>query len=115
VLPKFIFFVGKSETVGRYMVAKRDIQPGEVVFTDEPAVIGPDNNAVPMCIVCWRYILMVRSYLQTSQPSLVLTTMQSNVHRLLEVNFNGEVVFTDEPAVIGPDNNAVPMCIVCWR
>jgi hypothetical protein len=45
---------GKSATVGRFMMAKRDIQPGEVIFTDEPAVIGPDNNAVPMCIVCWR-------------------------------------------------------------
>ena len=26
----------------------------EEVFRDIPAVIGPDNSAVPMCTVCWR-------------------------------------------------------------
>lgn len=57
--------------IGRYMEARRDIHPGEVflistivkarhhsafqvIFTDQPAVIGPDNNALPMCTVCWR-------------------------------------------------------------
>ena len=42
---------GKSDLVGRYMVAARDICPGEVVFTDQPAVVGPDNSAIPMCLV----------------------------------------------------------------
>ena len=46
--------LGKSDTIGRYMAAKRDIKPDEVIFTDQPAVIGPDNAAVPMCLVCWR-------------------------------------------------------------
>ena len=66
---------GKSPIIGRYMEARRDIHPGEVyfplilepawllqhaillfqvIFTDQPAVIGPDNNALPMCTVCWR-------------------------------------------------------------
>ncbi len=35
-----IYNLGKSDTIGRYMVAKRDINPGEVIFTDQPAVIG---------------------------------------------------------------------------
>ena len=35
-----LYTIGKSETIGRYMVAKRDVEPEEVVFTDEPAVIG---------------------------------------------------------------------------
>ena len=52
-------FAGKSDTVGRYMVARRNIMPGEVVFTDQPAVIGPDNAAVPMCLVCWRYAILI--------------------------------------------------------
>lgn len=39
-----LYTIGKSDTVGRYMVASRDIQPGEVIFTDQPAVIGPDNR-----------------------------------------------------------------------
>ena len=39
------------------MVARRDISPGEVVFTDQPAVIGPDNASLPMCLVCYKKVL----------------------------------------------------------
>jgi len=49
-----LYNIGKSPMIGRYMEARRDIHPGEVIFTDQPAVIGPDNNALPMCTVCWR-------------------------------------------------------------
>ena len=35
-----LYNIGKSDAIGRYMVARRDIMPGEVVFTDQPAVIG---------------------------------------------------------------------------
>lgn len=37
-----LYTIGKSPVVGRYMVASRDIQPGEVIFTDQPACIGKD-------------------------------------------------------------------------
>ena len=50
-----LYDIGKCEEVGRYMVAKRDLEPGEVIFTDQPAVIGPDSNSLPLCTVCWRY------------------------------------------------------------
>lgn len=49
-----LYNIGKSPVIGRFMEARRDIHPGEVIFTDQPAVIGPDNNALPMCTVCWR-------------------------------------------------------------
>ena len=49
-----LYDIGKSDRVGRFMVARRDIKPGEVVFTDTPAVIGPDNSALPMCLVCYK-------------------------------------------------------------
>merc|ERR1719348_2627352 len=51
-----LYNIGKSPIIGRYMEARRDIHPGEVIFTDQPAVIGPDNNALPMCTVCWRKV-----------------------------------------------------------
>jgi hypothetical protein len=35
-----LYDIGKSDVVGRYMVASKDIQPGEIIFTDEPACIG---------------------------------------------------------------------------
>ena len=53
-----LYDIGKSEEVGRYMLAKRDLEPGEVIFTDHPAVIGPDSNSLPLCTVCWRSINM---------------------------------------------------------
>ena len=37
-----LYTIKKSEYVGRYIVAARDIQPGEVIFTDQAACIG--NN-----------------------------------------------------------------------
>ena len=46
---------GRSPSVGRYMVARRRVLPGEQVFRDTPAVIGPDNSSVPLCTVCWRW------------------------------------------------------------
>ena len=35
-----LYTIKKSEYVGRYIVASRDIQPGEAIFTDQPACIG---------------------------------------------------------------------------
>ena len=40
---------------GRYVVATRDIAPGEVIFTEEPLEIGPNhNNEVLCCVGCHR-------------------------------------------------------------
>ena len=35
-----LYRIKKSDYVGRYMVAARDIQPGEIIFSDQPACIG---------------------------------------------------------------------------
>ena len=37
------------------MKAKRDLVPGEVIFQDQPAVVGPDTSSLPLCTVCWRW------------------------------------------------------------
>ena len=40
---------------GRYVVATRDIAPGEVIFTEEPLEIGPNHaNDVLCCVGCHR-------------------------------------------------------------
>ena len=41
-----LYNIGKSETIGRYMVARRDVLPEEVVFTDQPAVIGRYSGVI---------------------------------------------------------------------
>ena len=38
--PDVLYEIGKSPVVGRFMVAARDIEAGEVIFNDEPACIG---------------------------------------------------------------------------
>jgi hypothetical protein len=35
-----LYTIKKDPVVGRYMVAARDILPGEAIFTDQPAVVG---------------------------------------------------------------------------
>ena len=35
-----LYTIKKSEYVGRYIVASRDIKPGETIFSDQPACIG---------------------------------------------------------------------------
>ncbi len=38
--PDVLYRIGRSDVVGRFMVADRDISPGEVIFRDQPACIG---------------------------------------------------------------------------
>lgn len=40
-----LYSIKKSDYVGRYMVAARDISPGEAIFTDQPACIGNQQNS----------------------------------------------------------------------
>jgi hypothetical protein len=35
-----LYVIKKDPMIGRYMVAARDIKPGEAIFTDQPAVVG---------------------------------------------------------------------------
>ena len=35
-----LYTIKKDPVVGRYMVAARDILPGEAIFSDQPAVVG---------------------------------------------------------------------------
>ena len=37
-----LYTIKKDPVVGRYMVASRDIQPGESIFSDDPAAVGMD-------------------------------------------------------------------------
>jgi len=51
-----LYTIKKSDYVGRYIVASRDIQPGETIFSDQPACIGPDNSSKPLCLGCFRKV-----------------------------------------------------------
>jgi len=51
-----LYTIKKSDYVGRYIVASRDIKPGENIFSDKPACIGPDNSSKPLCLGCFRKV-----------------------------------------------------------
>ena len=41
----------------RYMVAARDIKPGELIFTEEPLGLGPNHSTLPCCLDCMKQVL----------------------------------------------------------
>ncbi|XP_040579878.1 SET domain-containing protein SmydA-8 isoform X2 [Lepeophtheirus salmonis] len=44
--------IKKNERIGRYLVANRVIEPGELIFTESPLVIGPHHETKPLCLTC---------------------------------------------------------------
>jgi len=48
----FPFLITKSEGKGRYYVATRDIQPLELILSEQPASTGPYTKTLPQCLGC---------------------------------------------------------------
>lgn len=46
------FKVQYSDTMGRHMVATRDIKQGEMILKEKPAVIGPRISCPVLCLAC---------------------------------------------------------------
>ncbi len=38
------------------MVAARDLEPGELIFTEEALASGPDHSAPPSCLECLKTV-----------------------------------------------------------
>ncbi|XP_040573772.1 SET domain-containing protein SmydA-8 isoform X1 [Lepeophtheirus salmonis] len=47
----------RNDSVGRYMVATRDIKPGETVLMEYPLTFGPGNPNEPICLGCYTPVL----------------------------------------------------------
>ncbi|XP_060522073.1 SET domain-containing protein SmydA-8-like isoform X2 [Cylas formicarius] len=43
-----------SDVMGRYLVAKQDIKPNEVIISEEPLVVGPCNSSKIQCLACYK-------------------------------------------------------------
>ncbi|XP_059617485.1 SET domain-containing protein SmydA-8 [Phlebotomus argentipes] len=50
------FEVLRSDTLGRYGVAKRDLKAGEVLHTELPFVVGPKQDTAVACLGCNVYL-----------------------------------------------------------
>lgn len=45
-----------SEVMGRYLVAARDLKPGELIISELPLAVGPCADSSPVCLGCYQPI-----------------------------------------------------------
>ncbi|KAM3965851.1 SET and MYND domain containing, arthropod-specific, member 3 [Aphomia sociella] len=43
----------RNEKYGRYLVANKDLNGGELIFTDTPFAVGPKPDSPPLCLGCY--------------------------------------------------------------
>lgn len=43
-----------SKVMGRYMVSKKEIRPGEVIIAEEPLIVGPCTDCKVQCLGCYK-------------------------------------------------------------
>lgn len=48
------YSIERNDTLGRYLVATREIKPGEVILKEKPLVLGPRVDSAPICLTCYR-------------------------------------------------------------
>ena len=46
--------VCSSPELGRFLVATRDLKPGEMIISETPLVIGPQAVTIPVCLACYK-------------------------------------------------------------
>ena len=52
------------------MVANRDIEPGEVIFQDRAAAVGPSESN-PLCLDCNAKVLMILTAITKNKESAI--------------------------------------------
>ncbi|KAL7635177.1 UNVERIFIED_CONTAM: hypothetical protein RMT77_014163 [Armadillidium vulgare] len=48
--------IEKNSVLGRHLVATRDFKKGEVIFKDDPLVVGPKQITEPICLSCYKNV-----------------------------------------------------------
>ncbi|XP_068618073.1 SET domain-containing protein SmydA-8 [Battus philenor] len=43
----------RNDKYGRYLIAKKDLDKGELIFTDLPFAVGPKPDTPPLCLSCY--------------------------------------------------------------
>ncbi|KAF0303343.1 SET domain-containing protein SmydA-8, isoform B [Amphibalanus amphitrite] len=62
--------VKQTDELGRYMVATRAIQPGEVILREAPLVVGPKQATGPVCLGCHRPLTFDLDRGQLTPPAI---------------------------------------------
>ncbi|XP_026746343.1 SET domain-containing protein SmydA-8 [Trichoplusia ni] len=45
--------IQQNDKYGRYLVANKDLDGGDVIFTDSPFAVGPKPDTPPLCLSCY--------------------------------------------------------------
>lgn len=53
LVDKVCYDIAISPIFGRYLVAKRNIRPGEAIIFEDPVVIGPSSDTDCSCLGCY--------------------------------------------------------------
>ena len=73
-----LYTIKKDPIVGRYMVASRDIEPGESIFSDDPVAVGKSteiytnitNQSIKFSILCF---LLLHQFIPNQVPIIHLS------------------------------------------
>ena len=49
------FYIDTRPSVGRIMIASRDIRAGEIILEEMPAIWGPSNKSAAVCLGCLKF------------------------------------------------------------
>lgn len=49
---RILFKIERNDVFGRYLVASEDIEAGEIIFTEDPIMLGPKRFSTPVCLGC---------------------------------------------------------------
>lgn len=55
------YLIEKSDIYGRYLVASRQLEPGELLISEEPLAIGPCVSGDPVCLGCYQPVTLARN------------------------------------------------------
>ncbi|XP_075224029.1 SET and MYND domain containing, arthropod-specific, member 1 isoform X2 [Lycorma delicatula] len=50
------FMIKEDATLGRHLIASRDIKVGEIILREEPLIRGPSQVTSPVCLGCLKFI-----------------------------------------------------------
>jgi len=73
--------VCSSPSLGRYLVATRDLKPGEMVISETPLVIGPQAVTIPICLACYKPATSKYACTQCGWPMCNANCSKSEVHQ----------------------------------
>ena len=75
------YTLGSRDGVGRMLVAARDLLPGQLVYSEEPLVVGPNQESGPICLGCMAALDLSYVCEGCGYPMCDWECSQADIHR----------------------------------